>query len=108
MLSFEFPEDYNHEYSLIIDPVLIFAAQSGSTADNFGMTATYDASGNLYSGGTIFDNGYPTTLGVFSTSFTGSVSAGITDLVITKYNALGNALIYSTYLGDHKPKLLPV
>ena len=106
VLSFEFPEDYNHEYSLIIDPVLIFAAQSGSTADNFGMTATYDASGNLYSGGTIFDNGYPTTLGVFSTSFTGSVSAGITDLVITKYNALGNALIYSTYLGGSQAEIV--
>ncbi|HWY33463.1 MAG TPA: hypothetical protein VNX68_02380, partial [Nitrosopumilaceae archaeon] len=58
-LSFSFPDGYNKEYELIIDPVLVFACSSGSLADNFGMTATYDEHGNLYSGGTAFANGFP-------------------------------------------------
>jgi gliding motility-associated-like protein len=95
VLSFEFPNGYDKKHDLVIDPVLVFAAQSGSTADNFGMTATFDNQGNLYSGGTAFNNGYPVTVGAYSTSFAG----GGTDVVITKYNSIGTGLIYSTYVG---------
>ena len=34
-----------------IDPLLIFSTYSGSNADNWGNTATFDKIGNLYSGG---------------------------------------------------------
>ena len=98
-LSYNFPEGYNKNYELVIDPLLVFAAQSGSTADNFGMTATYDAQGNLYSGGTVFNVGYPTTLGAYSSSFFGPQYYGNTDVVITKYNATGSSLLFSTYVG---------
>ena len=99
VVSFNFPDGYDKNYELIIDPVLVFAAQSGSTADNFGMTATYDTQGNLYSGGTCFNNGYPVTFGAFSSFFSGAVAPGSTDVVITKYNSTGNSLLYSTYIG---------
>src|ERR1019366_2600448 len=56
---FNFPVGYDKSYELVIDPVLIFAASSGSTAANFGHCATYDAQGNLYAGGIAFDQGYP-------------------------------------------------
>ncbi|MDI9339561.1 MAG: PKD domain-containing protein [Sediminibacterium sp.] len=102
ILSFDFPEGYNSSYELVIDPQLVFAAQSGSSADNFGMTATYDAAGNLYTGGTAFAIGYPTTVGAYSSSFFGPVYYGNTDVVITKYNATGTALLYSTYFGGDK------
>ncbi|MCE3279367.1 MAG: repeat-containing protein [Bacteroidetes bacterium] len=98
-VSFHFPKGYNKAHELIIDPVLIFAASSGSTADNFGMTATYDSQGNLYSGGTAFDVGFPTTLGAYDTTFNGTPAYGKTDVVITKYNTNGTSLLYSTYLG---------
>lgn len=98
-VSYNFPKGYNKNYELIIDPLLVFAAQSGSTADNFGMTATYDAQGNLYSGGIIFNIGYPTTIGAYSSSFFGPELYGNTDVVITKYNSTGNSLLYSTYFG---------
>ncbi|MBA3680520.1 MAG: gliding motility-associated C-terminal domain-containing protein [Bacteroidetes bacterium] len=101
VLSFEFPNGYNKNYELVIDPVLVFAAQSGSTADNFGMTATFDPQGNLYSGGTIFNVGYPVTSGAYSSSFNGPVYYGNTDVVITKYNSTGTNLLYSTYLGGN-------
>jgi gliding motility-associated-like protein len=98
-VSFSFPHGYNKEYDLVIDPVLVFAASSGSLSDNFGMTATYDADGNLYSGGTSFDQGYPTTLGAYDRTYNGIVENGRTDVVITKYDSSGTFLRYSTYLG---------
>jgi PKD repeat protein len=98
-IAYTFPNGYDKNYELIIDPVLVFAAQSGSNADNFGMTATWDGQGNFYSGGTCFDIGYPTTVGAYSSVFSGSVSTGNTDVVISKYNSSGTNLIYSTYFG---------
>lgn len=98
-IHFNFPKGYNREVELIIDPELIFACSSGSLADNFGMTATYDAEGNLYSGGTCFDIGFPTTVGAYDVTYNGIVAYGRTDLVITKYDSTGTFLRYSTYLG---------
>lgn len=98
-VHFKFPKGYDKAYPLIIDPVLIFACSSGSTADNFGMTATYDTLGDLYSGGTCFDAGFPTTLGAYDGTFNGAPAYGRTDVVITKYSANGTSLLYSTYLG---------
>ncbi len=99
IVHFTFPDGYNKSAELIIDPVLVFACSSGSTADNFGMTATYDAGGNLYSGGTCFDIGFPTTVGAYDVSYNGIVAQGRTDVVITKYDSSGTFLQYSTYLG---------
>ena len=98
-VSFKLLKDYDHSQELIIDPLLVFAAQSGSTADNFGMTATYDSRGSLYTGGTAFNVGYPTTLGAYDVSYNGSSSTGFTDVVITKYDSAGAFLKYSTYIG---------
>lgn len=99
IVSFKLLSSYDQTKTLIIDPLLVFAAQSGSTADNFGMTATYDDRGNLYSGGTAFNIGYPTTIGAYDVSFNGLASNGFTDVVITKYDSTGTSLLYSTYLG---------
>lgn len=99
VLSFDFPNGYDKNYELVIDPVLVFAAQSGSLADNFGMTGTFDLQGNLYSGGTIFGSGYPFVTGSYSNVFNGPAAYGNTDIVLTKYNATGNVLLFSTYMG---------
>lgn len=98
-LRFSVDENYNPSLPLVIDPVLVFCSYSGSLADNFGMTATYDNGGNFYAGGTVFDQGYPTTIGAYDTTYNGPVQAGRTDIVITKYNPTGSNLIYSTYIG---------
>ncbi len=104
ILSFDFPNGYDVHYELVIDPLLVFAAQSGSSADNFGATATFDAAGNLYAGGTVYGLGYPVTPGAYSTSFGGP--NGGTDVVITKYNATGTTLLYSTYLGGNQTEII--
>ncbi|MAR66622.1 MAG: hypothetical protein CL833_05150, partial [Crocinitomicaceae bacterium] len=94
-LSFDFPEGYDASKELVIDPVWIFSTLSGSTADNWGFTATYDSQGNLYAAGISIGSGYPTTLGAESTTFLG----GSFDIAISKFDPTGANLLYSTYLG---------
>ncbi|WP_165864845.1 DUF7948 domain-containing protein [Rufibacter latericius] len=96
-LSFQFPQSYDSRYPLVIDPVVEFSSFTGSTADNWGYTATYDSQGNMYSGGIASSAGYPVTLGAFDISFGGNW-----DIAIIKYNTqtIGPAArLYATYLG---------
>ncbi|GAB2709937.1 hypothetical protein GCM10011495_27600 [Hymenobacter frigidus] len=88
---------YDTTRPLTIDPVVVFSTYSGSVADNWGFTATYDAQGNLYSGGIAFGPGYPVSPGAFQTSF-----AALIDIAIIKYNTSANgpaARVWATYLG---------
>jgi gliding motility-associated-like protein len=96
-LSFDLPQGHDGSSVLVIDPVLTFASYSGSTADNFGFTATYDVAGHLYGGGIVFNTGYPTTLGVFDPSFNG----GTVDVGISKWAPDGSSLMWSTYIGGN-------
>ncbi|HWA33070.1 MAG TPA: hypothetical protein VG737_03020, partial [Cyclobacteriaceae bacterium] len=50
-LTFCFPSGYDPDQELVIDPLLIFSTYSGSTADNWGSTATPGEHGTLYSSG---------------------------------------------------------
>lgn len=86
---------HNKKLPLTIDPQYVFSTFSGSLADNFGFTACFDSLENMYSGGIAFALGYPVTVGAFQDSFAG----GVVDIAITKFNALGTQLIYSTYIG---------
>jgi len=52
---------YPKDATLTIDPTLVFVTYSGSKADNWGYTATYDGVGNMYIGGIVFGVGYPIT-----------------------------------------------
>ena len=97
IVSFEFPNGYDESIELVIDPTLVFSSYTGSTANNFGFTATYDAAGTLYGGGIAFGLGYPTVVGSYSTAFNG----GAIDIAISKFSADGTSLIYSTYLGGN-------
>ena len=101
ILSFVFPDGYDKNHELIIDPILDFSTYSGSSANNFGYTATYDDFGFLYSGSTAFGMGYPTTLGAYQVDF----AAGNVDIAITKYDTSGTQRIYSTYLGGEYDEL---
>ena len=100
-VHFHFPHGYNKGAQLIIDPQVVFSASSGSISSNFGHSCTYDADGNLYSGGIVFGPGYPTKLG-FDNVFHG----GNEDVVITKYNSNGTDIVYSTYLGGSSDEIV--
>lgn len=95
-------DGYDTTVELIIDPELIFSTYSGSTADNFGYTATYDEAGHLYAGSSVFGSGYPTTTGAYQAGWAGGTGAGAlagTDIALTKFSLDGTDVIYSTYLG---------
>ena len=100
-MSFHFPNGYDKNETLIIDPILIFSTYTGSTADNWGFTATYDNLENMYIAGIAFDIGYPLTLGAYQISYNGGTGIGYpgTDISVSKLSADGTNLIYSTYFG---------
>lgn len=101
-VRFKISGKYDPAYPLIIDPRLIFASFSGSTGDNWGYTATYDAAGNFYMGGIVFGVGYPATTGAYQIGFQGGASGsqeGGFDISLSKFSADGTKLIYATYLG---------
>src|SRR5690606_29483546 len=81
-------------------PALIFSTYSGSYADNWGFTATYDDDGNLYSGGIAFSTGFPVTTGAFQRNFRGEI-----DIAILKFDSLGDGLLYATYLGGRQTEV---
>ncbi|MCC2547209.1 gliding motility-associated C-terminal domain-containing protein [Hymenobacter sp. BT175] len=88
---------YNRQLPLTIDPTIVFSSYTGSTASNWGFTATYDAQGNMYSGGIVFGAGYPATPGAFRTTF-----GGVMDIGIIKYNTAATgpaARAWATYIG---------
>ncbi|GAA4496143.1 hypothetical protein GCM10023172_08860 [Hymenobacter ginsengisoli] len=89
--------EYNRALPLTIDPTVVFATYTGSVANNWGFTATYDAAGNLYSGGIAFSLGYPASPGAYQTTF-----AGIIDMALIKYDVTRSgpaARAWATYLG---------
>lgn len=93
-LRFVFPKGYRKDITLVIDPTLVFATYSGSTATTYGFSATYDNNGSLYAGGECFGVGWAFTPGAFQTVYGGGVDAGI-----NKYTPNGNSVVYSTYYG---------
>jgi CHU_C Type IX secretion signal domain/PKD domain len=97
-VRFCFVDNYDPCYSLVIDPILIFSTYSGSTADNWGSTATPGERGTLYSAGvtSISKTGeaFPATAGAFQVSY-----GGLYDIGILKYDSTGSKLLYATYLG---------
>lgn len=94
-VTFSFPEGYNANQTLVIDPTLTFSTFTGSTSDNWGFTAAPDALFNVFAAGVVFGNGYPISAGAYDPSFNG----GQFDIGLTKYTANGTALMYSTYIG---------
>lgn len=96
LVSFAFPEGYDADYPLVIDPTVVGATLAGSDFNRaFGHSATFDNGGNIYTAGISFGMGYPTTFGSFSEMFMG----GLVDVVISKFNPEGSLLLYSTYIG---------
>jgi Beta-propeller repeat len=81
---------------LIIDPVLMFSYSTylGGTGQDTGVSIAVDAVGQAYVTGSTFSFDFPTTPGAFDTTYNGEG-----DAFITKLDAAGSVLVYSTYLG---------
>lgn len=105
VVTYSFPEGYDNTQLLVIDPQVVFSTFTGSTANNFGFTATYDDAGNFYAGGIVFGAGYPFTTGFFQTTFAGGGNGDGNrmpyDIGISKFDPTGATMAYSTYLGGN-------
>lgn len=72
---------------------VVYSTYLGGTADSRGNSIAVDASGAAYVAGETGGGAFPTTSGAFQTASSGG------DAYVTKLNAAGTALVYSTYLG---------
>jgi CHU_C Type IX secretion signal domain/PKD domain len=96
-IGYVFPNGYDACEELVIDPLLIFSTYSGSTADNWGSTATPAEHGMLYSSGVTSEyvgGFFPATAGSFQVNY-----GGLFDVALLKYDSLGENLLYASYLG---------
>ena len=102
-VRFRANEPYNKNSILVIDPTIVFISYSGSRADNWGFTATYDGLGNFYAGGIVFGTGFPVTNGAYQTNWAGGAASGAGssgyDMGILKFAPDGTSLLYATYIG---------
>ena len=79
----------------MIDPVLVYSTYLGGSDLDQGLGIAVNSSGNAYVTGTTSSTNFPTASPIQSTKGTG------TDAFVTKINAAGSALVYSTYLGGN-------
>ncbi len=89
---------YDHSQPLVVDPVLVYSTYLGgmNLAGDQGNAIVVDKEGNAYLAGSTASKDFPLTKGAFQK--VNRSKFGVTAFV-TKLNAAGTALIYSTYLG---------
>lgn len=92
-IGFSIPE-YDHSLPLVIDPVLSYSTYLGGNGNDQGNGIAVDTTGNTYITGQTGSTNFPTL-----SPFQAATGGGGSDVFVTKLNANGNALIYSTYLG---------
>ena len=82
---------YDSSKPLVIDPLLAYSTYLGGIGEDSGNDIAVDAEGNAYIAGTTASADFPTTPNAYSTT--------TNEAFVTKLNAAGTALVYSTYLG---------
>jgi VCBS repeat-containing protein len=84
---------YDRSKPLVIDPELVYSTCLGGVSDSANGIAV-DSSGDAYVTGTTYSDNFPTV-----NPFQATKKSSDTTAFVTKFNATGTALVYSTYLG---------
>ncbi len=87
-------ENYDASKPLVIDPVIDFSTFLGGKASDEGFSIAVDGQGNAYVTGTTYSNNFNTVAPLQPSN-----RGGHYDAYVSKVNATGSALVYSTYLG---------
>jgi hypothetical protein len=83
---------YDKKYALVIDPVLVYSTYLGGGGDDRGQGIAVDNNGNIVVTGYTDSDDFPKVSAYDSIR-------NATDAFITKYNAAGTAMVFSTYFG---------
>jgi len=75
---------------------LVYSTYIGGSNEDYGLGIAVDGSGNAYVTGQTYSTDYDVTTGAFQT-----MHGGWTDVFVTKLNASGSSLVYSTYIGGN-------
>jgi hypothetical protein len=91
--------EYDVSQTLVIDPTLVYSTYLGGSFDDQGNAIAVGAQGNAYVTGSAESVNFPVfpnspTQHSFQTNYGGEI-----DAFVTKLNAAGDGLVYSTYLG---------
>jgi hypothetical protein len=84
---------YDPGLPLVIDPTLVYSSYLGGSAADYGYAVAVDNSGSAYTVGETWSANFPLLNPMQS------VQAGDTDIFVTKWNAAGSGILYSTYIG---------
>jgi hypothetical protein len=84
---------YDRSVALTIDPVLEYSTFLGGNFVTQARAIAVDSTGNAYVTGLTWATDFPTANAAQSSN------RGNQDVFVTKFNAAGSALVYSTYLG---------
>ena len=87
---------YRRDHELVIDPGVQYSTFLGGNALENGAGIAVDASGNVFVAGTTQSPDFPTTAGAFNRT---GAAQNFSDAFVTKLNAAGTALVYSTFVG---------
>ncbi len=89
---------YDHSQTLIIDPTLEYSTYLGAAGSDSAQAIAIDASGNSYITGYTYSVKFPTTSDAYQKSSVYTTNTGVSAIFVSKLNAAGTALDYSTYL----------
>lgn len=86
---------YDHARTLVIDPIVSYATYLGGSGSDQGLAVAVDASGSVYVTGYTTSPDFP-LVNALDRSFN---RKGDTEVFVSKLDAAGTALVWSTYLG---------
>jgi hypothetical protein len=90
--------DYRKDSEMVIDPALIYSSFLGSPEFDYSYGIAVDKNGNAYVTGRAGWDSFPVSPGAYDTTFDAD-GGDPGEAFVSKFNASGTSLIYSTYLG---------
>jgi uncharacterized repeat protein (TIGR01451 family) len=84
---------YDRGKELIIDPTLVYSTYLGGSGDDLGSSIAVDSNNNIYLAGTTSSTNFPLQGAAFGNN------AGLADIFVTKIDATGANILYSSYIG---------